>query len=77
MKHEAHYRLFGQMQVWQLVAALIFGWNAHVFWDEWTSWNLVSFACQIVILACVWRQIRSWEEPVTRWISIFMRRFER
>ena len=77
MTKEQQHRWFARYYVWSAVAAVLFGLNAHVFWDEWTNWNIVSFACQMVILMCVWRQIPSWEEPVARWISFLMRRFER
>src|SRR4029077_15233465 len=77
MNRELQPRLLARMCIWQFVAACVVGWNVPMLDEDWTNWNWLSFGCQIVLFACAWREIRGWEEPVTRWISFLMRRFER
>jgi len=69
--------MLARICVWQIAVGCLVGWNALIFTEAWTNWNLLSFACQIVILVCGWREIRGWEELMTRWISFLMRSVER
>jgi hypothetical protein len=64
MKRELSPQFIGQIFVWQLVVSSFIGWDGPMLADEWTNWNLLSFGCQILLLACAWRAIRRWEQPV-------------
>lgn len=77
MKRELHHRYLARLLVWQFVAAALVGWNVPILMDTWTNWNVVSFACQIVLLLCGYREIVRFEDFVTRWLSSFATRFEK
>jgi hypothetical protein len=77
MKRELHHRYLARLFVWQLVASAIVGWNVSILTEMWTNWNIVSFACQFVLLLFGHRGIAGFEDSVTRCISYVVTRFEK
>ena len=77
MKRELQHRYLARLLVWQLVVTALVGWNVSILTETWTNWNIVSFACQILLVLCGYREIVRFEDYVTRWLPYFVTRFEK
>jgi hypothetical protein len=77
MVDEKRIQWLARLVVWQGVAAFLVGWNVIPLSEPWTNWNLVSFACQAVLLVCAYRGIRRLEGSVARHLAHLYRRLER
>ena len=55
--------------IWNAVASVLIGLNLHMPEPGWTGWNFLYVGCQLVILGCIYRPLRQFEESVGQVIA--------